>query len=114
MEYQELPLYKASYDLLLEIFKFTKEFTKEYKYTIGESIKKEGMALMTLLYRANYQSKSRKDTLQQALEHLEAIRLFTRLIHDLKEISHKRFVEMNSRIENVSRQMSGWQKKAQN
>ncbi len=39
--YDELPVYKASYDLLLEIFRFTKEFTKEYKYTIGESLKKE-------------------------------------------------------------------------
>ncbi|MCK5519710.1 MAG: four helix bundle protein [Candidatus Marinimicrobia bacterium] len=112
MEYEDLPIYKASYDLLLEIFKFTKELKKEYKYTIGESIKKEGMAMMTLLYRANYKANSRKETLQTALEHLEAIRLFTRLVHDLKEISHKRFVEMNSRIENVSRQMSGWQKKA--
>jgi hypothetical protein len=28
----ELPVYKATYDLLLEIFKFTKEFGKEYKY----------------------------------------------------------------------------------
>jgi hypothetical protein len=25
-KYDELPVYKASYDLLLEIFKFTKEF----------------------------------------------------------------------------------------
>jgi hypothetical protein len=30
----ELPIYKATYDLLLEIFKFTKEFGKEYKYTV--------------------------------------------------------------------------------
>ena len=31
--YNELPVYKATYDLLLGIFKFTKEFSKEYKYT---------------------------------------------------------------------------------
>jgi hypothetical protein len=48
MEYKDLPIYKASYDLLIEIFKFTKEFKKEYKYTIGESIKNEGMSMMTL------------------------------------------------------------------
>ncbi len=34
---QELPVYKSSYDLLTEIFRFTKEFSKEYKYTVGES-----------------------------------------------------------------------------
>jgi len=39
--YQELPVYKANYDLLIEIFQFTKDFSKEYKYTDGESLKKE-------------------------------------------------------------------------
>ena len=37
--HNELPVYKATYDLLLEIFKFTKEFGKEYKYNVGENLK---------------------------------------------------------------------------
>lgn len=56
-QFQELPVYKTSYDLLLEIFKFTKEFGKDYKYTVGESLKKETMELMMLIFRAN----TRKD-----------------------------------------------------
>jgi hypothetical protein len=40
-QYNELPVYNAKYDLLLAIFQFTKEFSKEYKYTVGESLKKE-------------------------------------------------------------------------
>jgi hypothetical protein len=39
--FSDLPVYKASYDLLLAIFRFTKDFSKDYKYTVGESIKKE-------------------------------------------------------------------------
>jgi hypothetical protein len=38
--YSELPVYKATYDLLLGIFRFTKDFGKEYKYTVGEILKK--------------------------------------------------------------------------
>ena len=38
--YDELPVYKATYDLLLEMFRFTKDFSREYKYTVGESLKK--------------------------------------------------------------------------
>jgi hypothetical protein len=38
--YNELQVYKATYDLLLEMFKFTKDFSKEYKYTVGESLKR--------------------------------------------------------------------------
>ena len=79
-KYDELPVYKASYDLLLEIFKFTKEFSKEYKYTVGESLKKETLGLMTLLYRANSKTDKR-ETLQSAREKIEVIRLFVRLMN---------------------------------
>ena len=74
-QHDELPVYKASYDLLLEIFRFTKDFTKEYKYTVGESLKKETIELITLIYRANSR-KDKYDTLQFAREHIEVIRLF--------------------------------------
>jgi hypothetical protein len=82
-QYSELPVYKATCDLLLSIFQLTKNFSKEYKYTVGESIKKETMELLTLIYRANSQ-KDKYATLQTAREHIEVIRLFIRLMKDLK------------------------------
>jgi hypothetical protein len=39
--YSELPVYKATYDLLMAVFRFTKDFGKEYKDKVGESLKKE-------------------------------------------------------------------------
>ena len=50
--YSELPVYKATYDLLLAIFRFTKDLGKEYKYTVGESLKKETIELLHTLSRA--------------------------------------------------------------
>jgi len=35
---------------LLAIFRFTKDFVKEHKYTVGESLKKETIELLTLIY----------------------------------------------------------------
>lgn len=64
-KYDELPVFKASHDLLLEIFRFTKEFTKEYKYTVGESLKKETLELITPIYRTNGRVDKR-ETLQLA------------------------------------------------
>ena len=49
----DLPVFKAKYDLLLEIFKFTKEFGEEYKYTVSENWKKQTIELLTLIYREN-------------------------------------------------------------
>jgi hypothetical protein len=85
-KYDELPVYKASYDLLVEIFRFTKEFNRGFKYTVGESLKKETLELITLIYRANSKADKR-EILQSGREQIEVIRLFVRLMRDLKQIS---------------------------
>jgi len=107
--YDELPVYKASYDLVLEIFLFVRNFTKEFKYTIGESLKKETIELIILIYRANIK-KDKATTIQEARERIELIRLLLRLTKDLKQISLKRFVYINTKVEKVSKQLTGWQK----
>jgi len=111
--YSDLPVYKATYDLLLEMFRFTKDFTKEYKYTVGESLKKETIELIILIYRANSKTNKQK-TLQAAREHIEVIRLLIRLMKDLHQINVKKFVFINQQVENVSKQLAGWQKYSSN
>jgi len=108
--YNNLPVYKASYDLLVEIFRFTKDFSKEYKYTVGESIKKEILEMITNIYRANSNLEKRKDRIQTARENCETIRLFLRLLKDLHQINISKFVSLNEKIETVSKQLSAWKK----
>ncbi len=67
--FSDLPVYKATYDLLLAIFRFTKDFNKDYKYTVGESIKKETIELLTLIYRANVK-RDKNEVLQEARDQL--------------------------------------------
>ena len=107
--YDQLPVYKVSYDFLVEIFKFTKNFSQEYKYTIGESLKKETIELITNIYRAN-RSESKKALLQSARENLEVVRLYLRLVKDLKQINLERFISLNEKVESVSKQLAAWQK----
>ena len=107
--FYELPVYKATYDLLLGIFKFTKDFSKEYKYTVGKSLKKETIELLTLIYRANTKYQ-KTDVLQTAREQIEVIRLLIRVMKDMHQINIKKFVQINQIVENVSKQLNGWQK----
>ena len=107
--YDHLPVYKASYDLLVEIFRFTKNFNREYKYTIGESLKNETIGMITNIYRAN-SSYTRKPIIQSARENVETVRLFMRLLKDLRQVNIEKFVDVNEKIESVSKQLSAWQK----
>ncbi|MEI7918054.1 MAG: four helix bundle protein [Candidatus Saccharibacteria bacterium] len=105
--YYNLPVYKQSYDLLLEIFKLTKEFNREYKYTIGEELKKETTAMIINIYRAN-SSNNKVDYIVSARENIEVIRLLIRLLKDLKQIQVARIARLNLAIEELSKQLTGW------
>jgi hypothetical protein len=50
--FDEFPVFKASYDLLLNIIKFLANFSREYKYMVEERLKNETLALIVLVYRA--------------------------------------------------------------
>ena len=81
--YNTLPVYKASYDFFVATFAFTKTFTKEYKYTLGENIKKETIELMMGVYQANSDQFERYELLKKTRIRLETIRILLRLTHDL-------------------------------
>ena len=107
--YDELPVYKAGYDLLLEIFQFVRNFSKEFKYTVGDNMKTEGVELIKLIYQAN-STRDKLEIIRQARERIETIRLYLRLMKDLRQINIPKFVSINAKIENVSKQLVGWQK----
>ena len=93
--YNNLPVYRASYDLLVDLFRLTKDFNREYKYTLGESIKKEIVEMITNIYRAN-SSYSKEKIIQSARENVEVIRLFLRLLKDLKQVNLEKFIFLNA------------------
>jgi hypothetical protein len=107
--YSELPVFKASYDLLLDVFNLCRHFSKDFKYTIGEKLKNETVDMMICIYRAN-KRRDKKELLQTAQEHIEVVRLLVRLLKDLQQINLQRFVDMSEKIENVSKQLAGWLK----
>lgn len=107
--YSSLPVYKASYRLLVSIFDLSRQFTREYKYTIGEKLKNETIEMITNIYRANSREE-KKELLQRARENVEVIRLYLRLLRDLRQVGLPKFVGLNEQLENVSRQLAGWER----
>lgn len=109
--YINLPVYKSGYDLLINIYKVTKTFSREYKYTLGEKLKEESLQLLIQIYLANKsKKKTRIQNIDTARQHIEIIRLLFRILKDLGVISSKVFVRINIKIEELSKQLTAWQK----
>jgi hypothetical protein len=110
--YNNLPVYKTAYDLLLEIFQTTKNFSREYKYTIGQDLKLEATQLIKRIFQANSAFDTRRQYIQYAREHTEVIRLYSRLLKDLKQVNIKKFISINEKIESISKQLAKWMEKS--
>ncbi|MEI7621900.1 MAG: four helix bundle protein [Candidatus Moraniibacteriota bacterium] len=107
--YDNLPVFKTSYDLLLELFQTANNFSRDYKHTLGEEIKKETISMMLCIYRANKSFSTRKNQIEQAREKIETIRVMLRILKDLKQLNLKKFISLNEKIESVSKQLVLWE-----
>ena len=107
--YDNLPVYKVSYDLLQKLFYVISNFRREYKFTLWETIKKEIIDLIISIYRAN-SHKEKRIYLEQSRWHIEVVRLLIRLCRDLREIDLKEFVIINKMIESISKQLTAREK----
>lgn len=108
--YDNLPVYKESYDLLIQIFEVVKKFEKQYKYTIWDKIKNEIVDLITNIYRANSSFETRILNIKRAREQIEILKLYFRLSRDLKILSINKFADLALKIENLSKQLYSWEK----
>ena len=66
-KYDELPVFKATYDLLLRIYMVSQHWSRDIRYTLGEELKKEVIEILQLIYQANA-SKKTADSSRQRLE----------------------------------------------
>ncbi|MBY0317002.1 MAG: four helix bundle protein [Bdellovibrionales bacterium] len=107
--YKHLPIYKLTYELLERIHRVTKDFPREYKFTLAQNLQQEVIELVVLIYKANA-SAQKIPVIETMLERLQVVELLVRLAHDLKILSLKNYASLVEMTESISRQSMGWKK----
>jgi len=105
--YYDLPVYKDTYQLILKIFELTKEFSREYKYTLGQDMKRDALQLVRSIYRANKASQ-KKEHLEKFIDDFELLKLEIRLAVDMKIMSIRKQAELSLLLEGIGKQITGW------
>jgi hypothetical protein len=105
--YYDLPVFKDVYKLTLLIYSLTKDFSKEYKYTLGQDLKRDVMVLMRSIYRAN-KAQNKKEYLETFLEDFELLKLEVRLCVGMKIITIKKQAEISLLMDGIGKQITGW------
>ncbi len=107
--YYTLPVYKSSLKLVRAVYECSSSFAREYKYTVGQDMKKAGSDLILNIYRAN-KSSDKTPAIEVARENVETLRLFLTLMRDFGQISLKDFATTHLFIDDVGRQLTSWEK----
>lgn len=108
--YYHLPVYKDTYKIILLIFQYTKEFGKEYKYTLGQDMKRDAMVLVRGIYRAN-KNTEKQAHLETLLDDFELLKLQIRLCHDLKLMNSQQMAQLALLTDSIGKQTTAWKNK---
>lgn len=105
--YYDLPVFRDVYRLIQSLFEVTSHFSREYKYSLGQDIKRDGLNLVRSIYRAN-KYKDKMPYLEAFLDDFELLKLELRLCNDLKLISTGKHAELAMLMVSVGKQVTAW------
>ena len=108
--YNQLPIYKDSYQLLLEIYRTTSKFTREHKYNLGQDMRRDALAMLRYLYGANVSVAHRQEHIDRFLNLFEMLKVEIRLCVDLNIININTLAHISLIMDSISRQARAWRK----
>lgn len=104
-----LPIFIDTYKFLLDIYKITGTFPREYKFSLGQDLKRDALDLFRHIYRANH-AQDKSDYLDDFLRAFELVRLELRLCRDLDILPVRKMADLALTAESVGRQATAWKK----
>lgn len=81
-QYQHLPIYKTTYELLQLVTRATSAFPKAYKYSLGDKLRAEVVEMVVFIFKANSSRADRATHAAALLERLQVVQLLMRLSRD--------------------------------
>ena len=112
VQYTQLPIYRDAYQLLIEIYQVTNKFPRDFKYTLGQDMKRDSLALFRDLHNANILPAERRRYLDNFLTAFELLKIEIRLCVDLNILSIKKLAQLSLLMDSIGRKASAWRKKA--
>lgn len=105
MREENLPVFKMVYDLLLRLFNETRKLHKDFRYTLGEDMKRHLMRVEVCIYHAHPEKElQRKITfITEALDKMLEVKLTVRILHDSKQISLKKYALLSEQIVTIEK-----------
>lgn len=108
-QYHHLSIYKKAFDLLVKITQATSNFSRDFRYTLGEKLNNGHIEFIVNIYKANgAKLKERREYILVLLDKLQYTNIYIRLSCELKNISRDKYIELIGMTEDLEKQLTGW------
>lgn len=107
--YTNLPIYRATYTLLLDVTKAMQNVPRDCRYTLGQDLRRKLTEILVLIYQAN-RTPHKLKTIALMRETLLEAQVYIRLMSDMHYISEGKYLALAEQTSNMSKQMTSWEK----
>lgn len=107
--YTNLPIYRDSYALLLDLSRLMPHVSRDSRYTIGQDLRQKLLDIILLISKAN-RTQHKIPIIGRMRETLLEAQVLIRLLCDLHQISERQYMLLADRTSGLSKQMAAWEK----
>ena len=109
----DIPIFKKTYDLYKTFYGYRDSITKQDRYTIWQRC--DNIILDTLeniLLAGQLYKYEKLPVLEKASVKLNFLRVFFRLMKEVKTIDNKKYIMLQELVDEIGRMLGGWIKSA--
>lgn len=105
----DIPIIQKANDLYKVFHEYRKLVSKNDRHTIFERVDNTIVETISCFLQAGYvQPIDRARVLEKASLNLNLIRFFIRLMKEIRSIDNKKYVELQTIIDEIGRMLGGW------
>lgn len=106
-----IPIYRLLYQQQLKLYKLVHNFTREYKFSLGQDILNLSWRCLDLVIKANKSPNQEKKTpIKEAIVNHSQLIIRLRMAHELKLLSDKQYSFLIKNCSQISKMLQGWHK----
>ena len=105
----EIPIFKKTYDLYKNFYAHRADVPRQDRYTIWQRSENCILDVLEGVLLASQLNKAEKlPVLEQTSVKLNSLRVFIRLMKDVKAMDNRRYLAFESNIDEIGRMLGGW------
>jgi hypothetical protein len=109
MQEFDIPIFKKAYDLYKQFHDIRNKAPKQDRYTIYQKCEDNLLEVIEGILEASQTSKNEKlPILNKTSLKLSLLRVFFRLLKDIKSIDIKNYSSMEESVDKIGRMLGGW------